>query len=221
MKKLFLPFVLITIFSQVNAESSSQEQAKSILQTLRQDLTSLSADFQQQEIDINQNESEVSSGKVWLNSPNQFRWEYINPAPQLIVANGEQVWIYDEDLEQVTIKPQDSSANPIYVLLDDSKTDKNYQAELIKVSPIEEENDYSWIELTPKNQNDEVKQIWLGVEDNMIRVLQIRNQMENNVVFKFSNTTRNPEIKSDLFNFSVPEGTDILMENPGFGESDY
>ena len=122
MKKLFLPFVLITIFYQVNAESNSQEQAKAILHNLRQDLTSLSRRFPATGTDINQNESEVSSvAKVWLTSPNQFRWEYINPAPQLIVANGEQVWIYDEDLEQVTIKPQDSSANPIYVLLDDSK----------------------------------------------------------------------------------------------------
>lgn len=214
-------FLFLTLPVTLSAASEQTEKASNLLDKVRSDISAIYAEFRQQEIDINGMESEESSGKMWLQSPNQFRWEYIEPGPQLIIANGEQVWIYDEDLEQVTIKPQNSAANPIYVLLDKERTEKNY---IIAMADelADANNSLQWVTMLPKVESDEIQKIWLGIStDNNIKVLKMKNRMDNTVIFTFSNIKRNPEIKTDLFNFIIPEGTDILSENTGFAESDY
>lgn len=212
---IILSYLLFStvLFAQV-------DNASTLLDLVRKDLVSMSANFEQYEIDANERMSDKSTGKMWLNSPNQFKWIYEKPVEQLILANGEQVWIYDEDLEQVTIKPQKSSANPIYVLLNKEQTEKNYNLELLEKSDIDEKT--SWISMLPKVASDEIKQVWLGInKDNDIAVLKLQNQMDNIVIFEFNNIKRNPELAKDFFTFSIPEGTDIIREAATFGESEY
>ncbi len=201
---LFPPFLLAIDVNQ-------------LLNNVRKDLISLSADFKQYEVDPSQRVSEVSTGKMWLNAPNQFKWEYFEPAPQLIVANGQKVWIFDEDLDQVTIKQQDSTKNPIYVLLNKELTETNYTVE-----NWEEDNNQDnkqagidWISLTPKVAGDEIKQVWLGIVGNELKVLKLKNQLDNIVVFEFSNSVKNPELSEDFFTFDPPEGIDIIRDAMG------
>ncbi len=207
-KILFLS-LLLNFSTSILADNANQ-----LLDNVRKDLISLSADFKQYEVDPSQRMSEVSTGKMWLNAPNQFKWEYFDPAPQLIVASGQKVWIYDEDLDQVTIKQQDSTKNPIYVLLNKEMTETNYTVE--KWNEDSEQVGIDWIILTPKVAGDEIKQVWLGVADNELKVLKLKNQLDNIVVFEFSNSVKNPELSEDFFTFTIPNGVDVITDSVGF-----
>lgn len=217
-KTLLVTLILLTSMVAMATESSNKITAESLLDGLRNDLQALSADFVQYETDANANRSENSIGKVWLQAPNKFKWQYEKPVPQLIVANGQTVWIYDEDLEQVTIKQQKNRQNPIYVLLDKERTEANYSSKLI-AKQQHDESAIQWVSLRPKIATEDVKVVWLGIEDKQLKILKLQNQLDNIVVFEFNHIKRNPELSTDFFEFEPPKGTDIMREsaiNPEF-----
>ena len=217
-KTLLVTLILLTSMVAMATESSNKITAESLLDGLRNALQALSADFVQYETDANANRSENSIGKVWLQAPNKFKWQYEKPVPQLIVANGQTVWIYDEDLEQVTIKQQKNHQNPIYVLLDKERTEANYSSKLI-AKQQHDESAIQWVSLRPKIATEDVKVVWLGIEDKQLKILKLQNQLDNIVVFEFNHIKRNPELTTDFFEFEPPKGTDIMREsaiNPEF-----
>jgi len=214
MKTILLILVLVT--SIAFAKDDPANEAIELLDKVRKDLISLSADFEQYEINAVEVMSEKSTGKVWLKAPNQFKWEYQKPIPQLIIASGEKVWIYDEDLEQVTIKRQNNKQNPIYVLLNKEQTEANYT--IVMEQKEADANEIKWIQLLPKAPSDEVKIVWLGVENNNLTVLKLKDQLDNIVVFEFNNIKRNPKVGKDFFEFEIPKGTDVLSEIDQVGE---
>lgn len=206
----------------INVDLYAQEnnKASDMLDKVRKGLTSLSANFQQYEVDANDRKSEVSTGLMWLRAPDQFKWQYQKPIPQLISANGKQVWVYDEDLEQVTVKQQRSQQNPIYVLLNKELSEKNYQISYeddAKNSGGTKENVH-WIKMVPNQPSDEVKIVWLGIKNEQLTVLKLQNQLDNLVVFEFAEIKRNPSLDADFFTFNVPKGTDIISETADVGE---
>jgi len=214
--KILTCFSLLLLSFISIADDQSPKTAQDILDNVRKDLTSLSAEFVQFEIDANENISEKIGGQVWLDTPNKFKWEYAEPAPQLIVANGKEVWIFDEDLDQVTIKKQESTKNPIYVLLNKQETEENFELTLLAEISMHDKGDkeshYNWIEMTPKNPGDDVKKVWLGVENNKLKVIKLKNQFDNIVVFEFNNILRNPKLETGFFTFVVPKGVDVIRE---------
>jgi outer membrane lipoprotein carrier protein len=190
------------------------DSAEQILDSVRKDLQALSAEFIQYEIDANDRKSDQSTGHMWLSSPNQFKWVYETPAPQLIIANGAQVWIYDEDLDQVTIRQQDDTQNPLYVLLNKAQTEENYIIEKAQPEDKQDQKDQAikWISLTPKISSDEIKQVWVGVLENNIKILKLKNQLDNIVVFEFNQAIKNPLLAEDFFTFNVPDGVDVISD---------
>jgi len=215
--KLSLALFVLMATSVSLAKDNLEKKANKLLDKVRKDLLSLTADFEQYEIDANNIQSEKSTGKVWLKAPNQFKWEYQLPVPQLIMADGKEVWIYDEDLEQVTIKKQKSEQNPIYVLLNKKLTEDNYSLALIPKEKAKKQN-IDWISMTPKTPSEEVKVVWLGIKDKKLSILKLQNNMDNIVVFKFKNMQRNPDLSEGYFTFEVPEGTDVIRNTVEIGE---
>lgn len=208
--------ILLLVMSKLALAQDAVNEGVTLLDQVRENLNSLSAGFSQYEINAAEVTSEKSSGKVWLKAPNQFKWEYQKPIAQLIVASGEKVWIYDEDLEQVTIKRQNNKQNPIYVLLNKEQTEANYN--IVMEQSEKSENKIKWIKLLPKIPSDEVKIVWFGVVNNNLTVLKLKDQLDNIVVFEFDKIERNPKIDKDFFEFKVPKGTDVLSEIDQVGE---
>ncbi len=219
MKIKTLTLSVMLFLSPLILAKESKDDANQLLDELRKDLTSMSAEFRQYDVDASERISEVTTGKMWLNAPDQFKWEYLDPAPQLIVANGQKVWIYDEDLEQVTIKQQDSAQNPIYVLLNKELTETNYRVENWYSNGKEpskesgEKSGINWISLIPRGASNEIKQVWLGILDNNLKILKLKNQFENIVVFEFSNIVKNPQLTDDFFTFIPPDGIDVIRDS--------
>ena len=147
MKKILISLLLLTqlaVAQEAVPENTSVDPTK-ILAELRKDLTGIQADFIQYELLAGGEKSDVNSGQVYMQTPAQFRWQYKEPVEQLIVADGTNVWIYDEDLEQVTLKKQDNHLNPIYVIINDKKSQEYYD-----IKHEVKSNDIDWISLTPK-----------------------------------------------------------------------
>ena len=141
-----------------------------------------------------------------MKSPDQFRWLYTDPVEQLIVADGEQVWVYDEDLEQVTVKEQNNELNPIYVIINDELSNLHYN-----ISYELSSHGIDWVSLTPKTPSEEVRSVWLALEDDLVKQIKVFNQFDQVMVFEFYQIKRNPEMSAELFSFTPPEGVDVVQ----------
>jgi len=199
--------ILLLALQPVSAETTdNHEQAETLLTSVRQDLVALQAQFTQYELTIDGRKVDENSGSVWMQSPDLFRWHYKMPYEQLIVADGKQVWVYDEDLQQVTVKNQENNLNPIYVLINKELSDLHYN-----ITYEHQEAGVDWVSLTPKEESNEVKNVWLGLAGSELKMIKVNNRLDQTMVFEFSDIVRNPKLADDLFSFVPPEGVDVVQ----------
>lgn len=205
---VFMSLMLIesVLAQESHAQLEPQKDPMALLAGVREGLTGLQAHFTQYELVENNQKVDPNSGQVWMQAPALFRWQYVEPIEQLIVADGEKVWVYDEDLEQVTVKAQDNDLNPIYVIINDEKSQQHYD---IKHEMSRQEID--WISLTPKVRNEEVQTVWLAVHEQTIIQIKVVNQMGQTMVFEFNDIQKNPDMPEDMFTFVPPEGVDVVQ----------
>lgn len=199
----------------VSNQQQTDQSAQKILAEVRKNLTNMKANFYQYELMEGNQRAEENTGTVWMTKPDKFRWHYKKPYEQLIVADGKKVWVYDEDLEQVTVKPQKNDLNPIYVMLNEELSNRNYH-----INYEVQDKKKHWISLTPKKKSEEVKKVWLGITDNIVQTIKMVNPYDQTLVFEFSKIKRNDKFSADLFIFKVPEGVDVIQGEPigGTGE---
>ena len=148
-----------------------------------------------------------TQGEVWLQSPDKLRWVYTGDFPETIVADGLNIWIHDESLEQVTVKPQseDAADSPLMILADVSQLDNQFQ-----VTEVGDYNDMSLLELKSLDVESEFERILLGMDSSGIRMMAMEDAFGQRTEVHFENTTRNSPIDLQLFKFTPPEGSDIV-----------
>ncbi len=208
MHKILLVFSFLVsnlVFAQDEVKQDAGIDPNQLLSDLRKDLSGIQADFIQHELIESDEKSDINSGQVFMQAPSKFRWQYVEPVEQLIVADGANVWVYDEDLEQVTVKEQNNELNPIYVIINDKKSQAHYN-----IKHELQSSGLDWISLTPKEVNEEVKAVWLAIKDNMVEQIKVENQFQQTMVFEFHSIQKNPEFTSGLFQFVPPEGVDVI-----------
>src|SRR5688500_5772837 len=140
----FAAVLSLTIFS-----AAAMAAARDDLTAFTRDLKGLDGQFVQKVYDANGKLKESTSGRVAMSAPRLFRWEYLKPHPQLIVADGKKVWVYDPDLQQVTVRAQgvDEQNSPLAALIDTSKLDRDFA-----IKEAGSEGGLNWLLLTPRNQ---------------------------------------------------------------------
>lgn len=209
MKKALISIISMLVAGLTTAQTVSNgthdNQAQLILSELRQDLTALQAEFKQYEQTPDGRVVDENTGIVWMQAPDFFKWHYQSPFEQLIIADGEQVWVYDEDLQQVTVKSQKNNLNPIYVIINEELSTRYYD-----ISYNGKKDAMDWIQLTPKEESNEVRSVLLGIEANQLRQIHVNNQLDQTLVFEFTDLKRNPELPEDTFEFTPPEGVDVV-----------
>ncbi len=155
---------------------------------------------------------ESSSGRVALSAPRLFRWEYTRPYPQLIVADGKTVWVFDPDLEQVTRRPQGTAEqdSPLAALIDPARLDRDY-----RVEDAGQADGLQWLALRPKQGGDEAafQSARLGLDGNggLVR-MEIVDALGQRTEIRFSGWKRNPAFARDTFRYSPPAGVDVVGE---------
>ena len=189
--------------------------AQRVLQTLGRDVQTLQADFYQYQPLDDGSRRDESRGIVSLMAPDRFRWHYQKPEEQLIIATGDEILIYDPDLEQVTIKPQRSDHSPLYVLFNPDVIEQHYH-----LLESRRDNGLLWITLAPKQADDAIRKAMLGIDakNNRLATIHLLDNLNQTVVFEFTNIRRNPELDAALFQFTPPEGVDIVYDQPSSAE---
>ena len=151
-----------------------------------------------------------STGQFYLQKPGRFRWNYMLPYAQEIVSDGENIWIYDVDLQQVTVQKQSIalSNTPMALIQDKISVDAAFD-----IKPLDEKNGVYRLLLASKSETTDFKNIILGVSENGLQFMQLKDQFDQDTDIVFSDTKVNGEIDSATFIFKAPEGTDIFGGN--------
>lgn len=170
-------------------------------------LESFTAGFVQTLYDEDQQPVEESHGQVWLQRPGLFRWEYETPYEQTIVSDGEQLWIHDEDLEQVTVKDVVRALGTAPIMLLTGSEPLSEQFEIIGRGRRE---GLFWVELQPKVEDTDFRRIFLGLDEESLKVMELRDRFDQATQIRFHHVRLNPEIDPERFEFTPPEGVDVL-----------
>ena len=170
-------------------------------------LESLHARFDQQVINADGLVEEKSSGQLWIAHPNRFRWEYGGDFPELVVADGEKVWLYDEMLAQVTIKQQSSltSDSPLTLLTDLSQLDVQFD-----VRELGDDSGLDLLELRAHNPESQFERVLLGLDDDKVLLMAMEDAFGLRTEIRFKDIKRNPQLNEELFHFTLPEGVDVI-----------
>lgn len=208
--------VLVLILSSTLVYTDAYGPARRALEDFSKGLENLQLDFTQVVKSQDGSIQDQTSGNAWLQSPNRLRWVYTGDFPETIVADGVNVWIYDEVLEQVTVKPQsDRVADaPLLILADISQLDQQFM-----VAELGEFEDMHLLELRSRESESEFERILIGLNATGIRMMIMEDAFGLRTEIHFSNIVRNAEIDDDLFSFTPPEGTDVvgqdIINHPG------
>ncbi len=148
-----------------------------------------------------------SEGEFYLQRPGKFRWNYQTPYEQVIVSDGNKIWIYDVDLQQVTVQKESSGlpASPMSLLEDSSTLHKNFN-----VSPIDEKNGVYRLKLESKSGESDFGEIVVGLDDKGLRFMQLHDQFEQVTDIVFSDIDTNKKLAKEIFEFIPPEGVDVF-----------
>lgn len=204
MKQSLRLIALGAVFVAGNAIAGARDDLKSFTNGLK----GLDGQFTQQVYDTKGKLKETSSGRVALSAPRLFRWEYAKPYPQLIVADGKKVWVYDPDLQQVTVRGQGSEEqnSPLSALIDPAKLDQQFN-----VAESASTDGLQWLTLTPKNEGDaSFQSARLGFGDGGLTRMEVLDAVGQSTKISFSGWKRNPTFAAGTFKYTPAKGVDVV-----------
>ncbi|WP_226703073.1 outer membrane lipoprotein chaperone LolA [Microbulbifer elongatus] len=186
--------------------SSAQADASEDLSRLLQPLGSISGNFRQTLKDQKGKTLQKSSGNFSVQRPGKLRWKTGEPFPQLLVTNNKKLWLYDPDLEQVTIRPVDNRMKETPALLLGGKVED------IRSSFSVESKKGAYY-LTPKRASAPFKSMVIRFDNSGLpAAMTVRDGMGQTTDIQFNGLKANPKLSSHMFNFKPPKGTDVIRD---------
>jgi outer membrane lipoprotein carrier protein len=170
------------------------------------------ADFSQIVVAKNGRKPQQSSGVMLLARPGKFRWQIEKPYSQLLLGDGEKVWIYDPDLRQVTVKKAGAAlgGSPAALLAGDSSFDKNSLDKNFTFSEAGEREGVEWLEALPKSADSGFEKIRLGFAGADLKSMELFDSFGQTTTLLFFRFERNPSLAPALFRFVPPAGADVI-----------
>ncbi|MFZ2853377.1 MAG: outer membrane lipoprotein chaperone LolA [Rhodocyclaceae bacterium] len=167
------------------------------------------ADFAQIVVAKNGRKPQQSTGVMMFSRPGKFRWQVEKPYSQLLVGDGEKVWIYDPDLRQVTTKKVGAAlgGTPAALLAGDNAFEKNFS-----LHELGEREGMEWLEAVPKAQDSGFEKIRLGFAGSDLRAMELFDNFGQTTSLLFAHLERNPALAPSLFRFVPPAGADVIGE---------
>jgi len=204
MKRILLLLSLISAVLPLAAASAGGVES---MHAFLDDVHSLKADFVQVVLDSNLKQVKQSNGTLTIKRPGRFRWDYLKPNPEIIVADGKRLWLYDVDLQQVTVKPLNDTlaASPAVLLSGSNDVEKSFS-----VDDLGEKDGLEWVDLKPKIKDTDFEDVRLGFKDGDISVMELKDNLGSTTRISFSNLRRNVSVADDAFKFTPPKGADVI-----------
>lgn len=187
--------------------ANAADTARAHLDAFAKGINTISGDFSQQVSDPNGDSGKASTGTLSLQAPRQFRWDVTAPYKQLIVADGEKVWVYDPDLEQVTVRAQgtEEAHSPLTVLTDLSQLDRDFAT-----SEQGTHDGLTWLRLKSKDKEPQFAWCDLGFDASGLARMDFEDTLGNRTQISFSHWQRNPKLAAGTFRFTPPKGVDVI-----------
>jgi outer membrane lipoprotein carrier protein len=196
-----LAFLALQVFSPVAIASSLERFAEFIKGTL-----TAKGRFEQKIFDGNRRLLQESRGDLAFSRPGRFRWTYVKPYAQVIVGDGRKIWIYDEDLKQVTVKKLDQAlgSTPAALLAGNNEAMRAFRL-------VDEgvKDGLEWLEAVPRDKEGSFERIRMGF-DTGLRSMELVDSFGQTTVLRFESLERNPRLDPALFRFSPPKGADVI-----------
>jgi len=167
------------------------------------------ADFTQTVTDKKGRVTQQASGRMAFARPGKFRWDYSKPYEQVIVGDGSKLWLYDTDLDQVTVKPLGDviAGTPAALLAGDNAIEKYFS-----LKDAGQGGGLEWLEATPKNKDTSFERIRMGFKGDVLVQMELFDFFGQRTTLKLSKFARNPSIPASKFKFTPPKGADIIGE---------
>ena len=179
------------------------------LKGLLNQTTTATARFAQAVLDKNNKPLQQVTGTMEFSRPGRFRWEYNKPYEQTIVGDGSRLWIYDKDLNQVTVRKLDRAlgASPAALLAGSNEIEKGYT-----LKSVGTDGGLDWLEAVPKTQDTAFERIRLGFGKTGLEAMELKDAFGQTTVIKFADLERNVKLSPDAFKFTPPKGAAVISE---------
>lgn len=201
MRKIFLLFFLLPgLASAAGTDALREFLGKT--QTVK-------ARFAQTVLDRNLKPLQRAQGIMQFSRPSKFRWDYLKPYEQLIVGDGSKLWIYDKDLNQVTVRKLDRAlgASPAALLAGSNDLERDFT-----LSNAGAKDGLEWLSAVPKSRDTTFESVRMGFGKSGLEAMELRDQFGQTTIISFSEIERNPPVAADVFRFTPPQGADVISE---------
>jgi len=205
--RLCLPALLLALAA---AGVSAADNGEARLRSFLADVQAMDGKFRQQVIDSRQQVLEDTSGSVAMQRPGRFRWNYEAPFERVIVSDGEKVWLYEADLEQVTIRRLSSGIGDTPAAL---LTGKESVLDRFKVDKSWTEDGLALVRLLPRSADSDFASVTLGFDGSALRRLLLDDRLGQQTRIDLTAVRINPRLAPDLFRFLPPPGADVIDDS--------
>jgi outer membrane lipoprotein carrier protein len=202
-KALKLLSTAALVLLPVLAHAGAIDQLRGFLNDTR----SFRADFAQAVVSRNGRKPQESSGTLAIQRPGKLRWEILNPYPQLVVGDGEKIWIHDPELQQVTVRKagQAIGGSPAALLAGSNELEKNFT-----LQEAGEADGLAWVEAIPKNPESGFEKVRIGLAGKDLKAMELFDNFGQTTHIRLSRNERNPALPAGLFRFVPPAGADVI-----------
>jgi len=198
--------VLMLSVLSYTAHAGAIEKLKSFIAATH----SAQADFTQDVLDQNGKRIQGASGIMQFQRPGKFRWTYQKPYEQLIVGDGSKFWLYDVDLNQVTVRKLDAAlgSSPAALLSGSNEIERGFE-----LAENGDRDGLEWLQATPKGKDSSFEKILMAFNpQSELVTMELNDLFGHKTVLRFTHLKRNPKIPEQQFRFTPPKGADVLSE---------
>ncbi|MCB5191816.1 outer membrane lipoprotein chaperone LolA [Methylobacillus arboreus] len=188
------------------AQAGGVESLKAFFQST----SAMRAHFHQEVTDAQGNKVQEVQGNMQLQRPGKFRWDYDKPYVQQIVGDGEKVWLYDPELNQVTVRMMSKAigSSPASLLAGAQDAERNFT-----LTTVAHSNDgLEWVQAVPKAEESGFDKVLLGFKGDVLQKMELHDSFGHTTSIQFSKFERNPSLANNNFKFVVPAGADVVGE---------
>ncbi len=206
-RRLSVLLLISCIGQQALAEASADQAGEKLVNDFLSGVITMQGRFEQSLIDFEGELVEVSTGTLEIERPTRFRWTYSDPYEQSLVADGLNIWSYDVDLAQVTVKPQAKALSNTPALLLGGATDA---LEQFRFEGSVIEKDTTWVRMTPVDDSSGFNRVDLGFDDGQLSRMVFLDNLEQTTLVALYDVVVNEPIDAGTFQFVVPDDVDLV-----------
>lgn len=206
-KKLVVSSLFIA--SQMAVSQAAFADGVASLSDFFNNTNAMRANFSQVVTDTKGRKIQEVQGSMQLQRPNKFRWDYSKPYEQQIISDGKQVFLYDTDLQQVTIRELSKTlgSSPAALLAGGDAVEKSFT-----IKNADRKDGLTWVLALPKEKESGFERVLLGFKDDKLHKMELYDSFNHITLITFDAVERNPKLQNSTFLFTPPKGVDVVSE---------